>query len=325
MSPRSDCASKIGLTQVHRIQEVNIQRFRSQRKGPVAPLGIFARACTLLMCFSLVGCGNVFTDISDQHSDSAILYAANMSLSSGQWTQAITQIGTLTAATKNLRSTQVLLSSAYAGRCGLDIIALANTMQNNNGATNSFFDLIKAAFLGSTASQEADCVTAQTILQTAWGQTQPSATFSPVENILMAFIGLAEVGAIINHNGDPNATGTVIWQRPLHNDPCDATNGDTSLPISEVNQVVVGVSLTIQGLLAAGTSQSGSMQQILALCTGTGVLVSTGICSVSQTSQVNASERLAMRGLLEETLNGIGLGVYNNDFAHTVATCGDMN
>lgn len=289
----------------------------------VKHLEIFRRWTGMILAFLvLAGCArgtNFFKEMSDKTSDSAIYYDANKALETGAWTTAITAVGMLSTTWQAKRDVQVLLASAYAGRCGLDVLTMASNLASPAGGS-SLFQVLFTAMNGATASSLADCVTAEQKLKTIWGSASPSASNPVKENVLMAFIALAKIGAVLNADGDvAPKDNTLDWTRlaASTNHPCDnGGGGDTALPAADASQIVTGFALMIQGFTAAGSTGSGSLATFMALCTSNAALLASGICTATDVASVTGAHRLAIRALLEETTDGIGLKIYNDSFAN---------
>ena len=66
-------------------------------------------------------------------------------------------------ATLATRSVQVLLATAYAGRGGLNLLSLSQTLQNASGLP--LFLVLMKAFPGATNANIADEVTSEGIMQ----------------------------------------------------------------------------------------------------------------------------------------------------------------
>jgi len=150
------------------------------------------------------GC-NMYTDISDKTSDEAKVDDAKILIDKGDWTGAITKLGTLSPGGQAKRENIVLLSSAYAGRCGVNILTILHNLQTST--TSTFFEIAMAAFVGSGVSQYNDCVTAESLLETKVGN---SGVRNGAENLLMVGIALGKLGTIIEQTADVNPKNAVV-------------------------------------------------------------------------------------------------------------------
>ena len=126
----------------------------------------------LLLLGPTTSCGNVFIELADTSTDSALLHQAKMDLGTGLWTSAITDISKMSGAAQAIRTTQDLLASAYAGRCGLDAINISLKLSGMGSA--NFFGFVYKMGLGATAAMINDCISAEspastTLLFSGWG------------------------------------------------------------------------------------------------------------------------------------------------------------
>ena len=102
-----------------------------------------------LLTFSSISCGkNVLEQFADKGTDDAIYYSAQQEMNARNYSAAITTLGTLSAAYLSQRTIQFTLASAYAGRCGLDFIPLANALTSMSSGTTLMDVLRNAAFFG---------------------------------------------------------------------------------------------------------------------------------------------------------------------------------
>lgn len=282
------------------------------------------------MCFFTLGCAknfNLFTEMSDKTTDEAIYYDAKVAVSKGNWTTAITKISRLTAGYQAHREVQVLLASAYVGRCGLDVLALADSLQN--AGTNSFFGLLFTAFSGATATNVADCETAETTLKNVWGTPNPSSGNPVNENVLMAFIGLAKIGAILNADGDLDKNNVVDWTIATTNHPCDNSGaGDTALPVADVNQIITGFALAMQSLIAAGSTTPSLLAAAVTACQASSLSGQAlgAVCTATTTTGIAGTDRQNMRALIEEDVSKVGLAIRSgSSFATSLVACPNTN
>ncbi len=241
-------------------------------------------------------CANIYNDMVDKTTESAKLYQAEMYLSSGQWTAAITQFNLLNATTLATTSVKVDYASAYAGRCGLNFLNMANTLQNQ-GAQNLLEALLPAVVTSSIASVQ-DCVTAETILMTMANAN--CVVSDPNGALLIAFSSLAKISSILNFYADANKNGTVDagW------DACGGA-GLANLPNADLDKIVTAFYIFINN--AAGLSVGGGVGvAMLATCEAA---LGVGNCNKCTAAAVTNNDRWLMRGMIVETTDGIGLKV----------------
>jgi hypothetical protein len=185
------------------------------RKQAARAIGALGAAFSFLLLFSLWGCSaNLFAEFANKSADDALLYDANMQMSQKQWTSAIADFQKMSSAALASGTVISAYSSAYAGRCGLDLIALANALSSASGA--NLFNTLMLAFKGAAAAQAADCVQAEALLKTV---STYSGGRTVDQNTLMAFIALADIGVRLAAYADPLGDGLVDngW------DPCSSS------------------------------------------------------------------------------------------------------
>ncbi len=264
----------------------------------------------LLIFLSSASCTNIFTEAADKTSDQAKLFDARKKIDSGDWTGAITKILSMSATAQAQRDVRALLASAYAGRCGLDVLALISNITSSAG--NPFFKILMNAFVGATASKVADCRLAEDTINLI---STNAGLRTTDENLLMAFIGFSKVGAILSFDADTNSDLTV----DVGYDPCAA------LDDTQAAELITGMANAIISFQASGFTV-GDGTQMTTINTFCGVASGAGapICTITDTAQVTvALYRQSIRGLVHEAQDGIGLGTCTSTLSGTfdAASC----
>lgn len=273
-----------------------------------------------------LSCANAFQEMADKSTDKAKFYDAKLKLDKSDWTGAITVLTSLSTNFAARRDVKIVLASAYAGRCGLDFIDLANKIQNA-GAT-SFFSVLLSAFAGRTAVHLADCLAAEatiaSISATVGGRESN-------ENLLMAFVALAKMGVILAIRADTNADSAVdATFLPCH---LDGATGFTVLPngpvapYSDATELVTGLSSFILSLSAVGAGDAGgsTFDEIDTYCDLiAGPPYNTPICDTTDRTLVTADQRRAIRAALSDN-SGFGFAIDNDpgggDLSCDLGTC----
>ncbi len=235
------------------------------------------------------GC-NLFTDFPSTNTDQAIIDTATNEIDQSQWTAAIATLQTLSPATLATESVQLLLATAYAGRGGLNLLSLSNTIQNTAGLP--FFVVLMKAFPGATNANIADEISAEGIMQ---GINLNAANRTNDENVFMVFMEMAKLGDILSARADTLNDGVV--------DPTFDACVDTS--IADVNQVAASIGNIIASVQASGlTVGAGLIGTLTAKCAQLG-----GACAILQASQVllDSAQQILTQTLIGETALGIGL------------------
>lgn len=235
------------------------------------------------------GC-NAFTDFPSANTDQAIIDTATNEIDQSQWTAAIATLQTLSPGTLASRSVQVLLATAFAGRGGLNLLSLSNTLQNTAGLP--LFVVLMKAFPGATNANIADEITAEGIMQ---GVGAMAANRTTDENVFMVFMEMAKLGDILSARADTLNDGVV--------DPAFDACVDTS--IADVNQVASALGNIIDSVQASGlTVGAGLIGTLTAQCALLG-----GACNILQASTVvlDSPQQILTQTLIGETKLGIGL------------------
>jgi hypothetical protein len=267
---------------------------RSPRKLVTA--GVIGAVCVLGLLGA--GCTNAFSEMANKTSDAALLYAAQMSIDKGDYAAAIESIGLMSAKGQTNHTVRSTLASAYAGRCGLNLLSLAQDISNLSSRT--LFEMLMYSFKGADANDVADCQAAE---------TQLLAISSPSndEYVQLAFVELAKVGAILAAKADSDHDGT----------PGPGFNSCDSNTISDALVADVGTGITIAVASLAGTGVGTSATApISAICDSIdSALHTTGFCDQTSATDFDPTELLALRSLIKA--NEIGLKTCNN----TVSNC----
>jgi len=235
------------------------------------------------------GC-NAFTDFPSANTDQAIIDTATNEIDQSQWTAAITTLNTLSPATLASRSVQVLMATAFAGRGGLNLLSLSQTLQNSSGLP--LFLVLMKAFPGATNANIADEETAEGIMQ---GISLQAVNRTTDENVFMVFLEMAKLGDILSARADTNADGAV----DATFDQCLGTS------IADVNQVASALGNIIASIQASGLTVGASLTNTLtAQCASFG-----GACAILQASAVvkDSPQQILTQTLIGESLLGIGL------------------
>lgn len=262
------------------------------------------------LSFTITSCENLYEEMAAHDSDEAILYSARRYLAQGLWTEAISEFARLS--TSSLAEPEVIVdrASAYSGRCGLDFLALADSIDNIG--TTPFMEFLMTNFVVTSSTNWADCKLAEDLLKTA--ADSEGIVSTERGQFLMAFNSLAKIGSILNFRADANDNDVVDagW------DPCDG-NGTTDLPNAEVSEITTGIVLFYKNL--QGFSFGASLTQSIAdMCTavdGSGA----DFCDEIDTSGVDGNHRQLIRGVIRETDDGIGLQINPGDTLTNAAAC----
>lgn len=254
----------------------------------------------------LVSCSqNALLESAKRDTDAALLFEAKKKMNSALWTDAITLIARMSATAQAERSTKVTLASAYAGRCGLDLIRLADQISTSSGT--NFFSILGSAMRAATGPSVTDCVSAETTLLSISSDPQ---ALTADENMMLSFIGFSKIGAILATYADLDDDGSA----DAGFDACDTAD----IPEAMVRQFGTGITLAIASLNATGSSiASGLSTAVTSACTTLGGLdPAYNFCSITDPADFTADQIKALGGLIHSTDNP-GVGTCAGD----IATC----
>ncbi len=245
---------------------------------------------------------NFFDELADKEDEDAVYFQAQRELDDLNYGQAIILIQSLSADYQSRRDVSFTLASAFAGRCGLNFIDLANELQS--ASATGLFGLLMDAFPGGTDTKISDCVAAETVIQ----NLESDATLRTVdENLLMAFVSFAKIGVVINRYADTDDDGSPDGGF----DHCS----NTDLPETNVREVGTGVANAVISLGAAGSSVAGaSLTSLTDLCAADPALAD--LCTITDKSLFDANGVKGIRAAIAST-DFVGIGSCPSD----VATC----
>jgi hypothetical protein len=270
----------------------------------IRSLKVFALS---LISVALLSCSqNAFIESAKRDTDAALLFEAKKQMNSSQWTAAIATLLRMSSAGQADRSAKVTLASAYAGRCGLNLIRLAD--QLSSAGSGGLFALFMSALRSATASSVADCIQAEEALLSI--SSDPAAR-SADENLMLSFIGFSKMGAILATYADANDDGTA----DVGFDACDTAD----IPEAMVRQFGTGMTLAIEGLNASGSSLGSSLATaVTGACAAlAGVNPAYDFCSIKDPSLFTSDQVKALSGLIHSQ-DDPGLGTCTNPLAACV-------
>jgi hypothetical protein len=251
--------------------------------------------CFFLLIVSAMSCSNIFVGGARKTLDAAKFVEAKIKINNRDWQGAIDTLESMTTRYRTRRDVKFLLSSAYAGLCGLDFLALAQRLSNAGGSSN-LFEMTLALAAGGTQEELDACKTAE---ETINGISTDPASRTPDENTLAGFIGLTKatvaIAMTVDLNNDGIADGGV--------DPCD-------IPNAEADEMVTGVNNAYFSFEALGGT-IGSAYKLLfdAMCIS--LASSYGgaydFCAVTDIATVTPANRQGVRGMSKETDDKFGL------------------
>jgi hypothetical protein len=254
------------------------------------------------------GCPNAFSQFSQQTTDDALRYDMQMKIDRREYTEAIETYLRMTSAGRTSRLGRIAGATAYAGRCGLDLVTLSKTITDNI-ATRKLFPILLEVYKDAVVANVTDCETAEGLVR-GIDSTQITAD----DYMLLAFISLGKIGTTLESggaddallDGTPDHTGTVSAGFL----PCNTTPAHIS--DANVQRVASGLTLTLSALNSSGSDAIGSVTtQMNAVCTAIDSFLvavggSAGFCQQYEPTDFTGLEITAIRMLLDSTDVGFG-------------------
>ena len=258
------------------------------------------------MCFTM-SCGdlNILSEFAKDDTDEALFQAAKIHINDGEYTDAIADFTSMSADFLAKREVAVVYASAYAGRCGLDLLALAESMAGT--LPSLLFKFLMAQYKNVTVTNRDDCKQAETILKAI---ALDAADRTTDENLLMIFLSFAKIGVTLaahadsaDFNGEPDGG----W------DSCvdDAAN----FPEASVREVGTGLGIALSSLTAIGGDSSIGSDQGTTFTDGCADLAALNpaldFCSITDAASYDANQIKGIRSIVQAN-EWVGIGSCNN-------------
>ena len=248
---------------------------------------------------------NVLSEFAKKDTNEALLKAAKIHINKSEWSEAIARFGEMTSDYLAQREVKVIEASAYGGRCGLNLVNLAEGLSGT--LTSLLFRFLMQQYPGATTTNRDDCVTAETILKSI---DTNAANRTTDENLLMIFISFAKIGVTLSAHADSvlvDGAPDAGWN--------SCTNNASNFPDASVREVGTGIALALTSLSAISSSStiaSGQLTNFTDVCTTiASVNASYDFCSVTVASDFTALQLKAIRSLVGAN-EYVGIGSCNN-------------
>lgn len=249
----------------------------------------------------LINCGqhNFLEEFGKKDTNEALFYEAKLSIDAGNYSDAISAFESMTSDYKSQRDIAIWHASAYAGRCGLDYLALLKSLDDIG--TDTLFTFLMKSYSGGTSTNIDDCESAEAIIK----GIGDAAARTTDENMLMIFLSFAKVGQILSVHGDTDNNDTADSTF----NACDATD----ISDDQVTGVGTGVANMMTSLSAiSGDSTVGSDQLTSAEGACSDMETEMGgvyaFCNNTNKSDFDTAEEIkGVRTLIKED-SAIGLG-----------------
>lgn len=257
-----------------------------------------------LVLGSASGCQNALSESADKNSNAAVYFDAQKLLSARDYDTAISKLLSLTGAFRTRHDVVVTTASAYAGRCGLDMIGLVDAISSNPGTR--LFPLLLSKYKTAAAGNIADCAQAETLIRSL-APSDNFASLSGDENVFLAFLSLVKVGAILATYADLDDDGVADGTF----DSCNTTK----LPDAKARDLGTGITLAMAALTASGAPVAGAaLSGFTTACAS--LPAPAQFCTIYDPAAFSANMVKAINGLVR-TQDYVGLGTC----ADTLANC----
>ncbi len=236
------------------------------------------------------GCvNNVLSETARRDTPAAVVFEAKKLLNERRYAEAVSALEGLSAADLAARPVAIVRASAYAGRCGLEFIELVSALRNV-GASDSLFEILLSAL--KSATDHADCRVAEDIVESV-GATLGARTID--ENLLLAFISFAKIGAILAVDADVDGDGIA----DAGYNACSAAGGLDADQAGEIGTAIALAATSLQGVVGVADAVANDLA---ALC---GSLA--GACSITDPAGFSGPQLEAIRSVVHDG-GSLGLG-----------------
>lgn len=252
-------------------------------------------------------CGdlNILSEFAKDDTDKALFQAAKIHINNSEWDDAIADFTSMSADYLASREVAVVYASAYAGRCGLDLLALAESMAGT--LPSLLFKFLMAQYKNVTVTNRDDCKQAETIIK---GIATDPADRTTDENLLMIFLSFSKIGVTLSAHAD---SGDFDGEPDGGWDAC--VDDVANFPEASVREVGTGLGIALSSLTAIGGDSSiGSDQgaSFSALCADLGGLnPALDFCSITDAASYDADQVKGIRSIVQAN-EYVGIGSCNN-------------
>jgi hypothetical protein len=277
-------------------------------KAKAGWLHLIVLAALIPWLTGFAGCQNLYGEIADKKSDAALMYQAKMHIDRSEFTSAINAMNRASAASRDSRQGRVVIATAYAGRCGLNLITLAEQLANMGSDT--LFRQLMVAFKSATVvgGQAADCQQAESLLMGI-----PGAQRNSSDNVFLAFTSMSKIGAYLGQSSaNDSGTGNVAAGFNACN------TGEIS--DSEIRQIGSGLMTMMAAFDSSGAPVLDNLTAILdPFCTALETATGATTCDKTDPDDFDATELKFLRSMLRS--NEIGLNTCNNSITDPACVC----
>ena len=263
----------------------------------------------LIFVFAVTaGCSlNILKELADRDADAAVIYDAQKAVNEQRYDDAINLLTvTLSSAGREKIEARETLSSAYAGKCGLNFVNFVDGLAN--ASSGSAFVLVSSAFVGTPVQPNFCLQSLQTL-----DLIGPTESRTNDQNAFASVVGMVLMGSATRLYTDNNPTNGDGIQDVI-GISCGLTN-------AQIDNVVLGYGYMAKNFSAISLDQIGSssgntISDSIDTCTS----VAGSSCEITNPADIDDNIRDVMRDLLNTSQYGVG--TYNaSDPALIPASC----
>lgn len=265
----------------------------------------------LFCCAFNLSCtsSNVLSAFAKKDTNEALLKSAKIHIDKSEWVEALAQFDDMSTDYLALRDVKVIKASAYAGKCGLNLLALAEGLSGS--LSSLLFKFLMQQYPGATTTNRDDCKSAELLIK----EISTDATQRTLdENLLMSFLSFAKIGVILSAHADAT---TVDGEPDAGWDAC--TDDAANFPEVSVREVGSGLAIALTSLTAVGGSSSiggGQLTSFTDVCNNLEAInPSLNFCAITDPSNFDANHITAIRSLVQAN-EFVGIGSCNNTLSN---------
>lgn len=268
-------------------------------------LACFFLATTL----GLSSCTNVLSELGDANSDEALLFEAKAAVDKKKYQEAINIVTQQVSwAGQQTVSAKEILSSGYAGKCGLNFVDYTQKLLAVTSPTPSIFRMLSNPFVHDPAAVPEDnakniapesCVLALQTLSQIGSTSQRTVR----QNTFAAVLGMVLLGTAtrLYTDDDPiGGDGVTDFLGQVSGMP---TSTACELDDTKTDHVILGFAHMIENFQylsvdQIGQGSSSTIQDAINVCGGS--------CATTDPAQITPAMRYAMRTLMNTADYGVG-------------------
>ncbi len=262
----------------------------------------------LLLVFSLCGCGyNILSNTSNKETDEALFHDAQVLVDDSQFLLALDKFALMSDSFKTQYDVRKVYIGALAGQCGLKFLSFFDTISNGDSSSTTLFQFFMSAFVDKTVAPSYCALAEREVISI--GAT--AALRSSDDNLFMAILMMAKLGAYVRDNADRDGTnslgdGTV----DAGFNACDSSApafGQDYFEDDEIKEIVVGFGLLLENITSVGSGgTTDAVSQFQDACNLIEAGTGNNPCGRTAVADVTTDDVAAFRDILSTSDVGIG-------------------